>query len=102
MHYHYIEGATGDLIDLVPFCSDDCHRSWCADTGEEYIWNGCHEGADYPEYCAQCGVYAGGTPECDCQRYNVLVNRLRCDAPEICAHGNVIQLVVKRGNDDGN
>ena len=95
MHYHYIEDSTGDVVDLVPFCCDARHRAWCDETGETYGgWNGCNEGGDYPEWCEWCGVFAGGTAQCECQLRNVVVNRFRCDEPELCEHGNVLQKVV--------
>lgn len=55
MHYFYVEDASGDLIDLVPFCSDYCHRHWCEENNKEYQgWNGCQERADYTQYCEWC------------------------------------------------
>ena len=93
MHYHYITDAHGDIVEAVAFCSDSCHREWCRENDQEYGgWNGCHEGGDYPEFCAQCGVYAGGTPQCDCQANNVVVNRFPSAQGEKCEHGNWIQL----------
>lgn len=95
MHYHHVADPSGDITDLIPFCSDACHRDWCAETGASYEgWNGCHEGPDYPAFCASCGVFAGDAPQCECQAYNVVVNRFRCDAPEICEHGNFLQVPV--------
>jgi hypothetical protein len=96
MHYYPIKDATGDLVDLVPFCSDSCHRDWCNDHGAEYGgWNGCQEGGDYAEFCAQCGVFAGGTAECDHQSDNIVVNRFICDNGEKCECGHWIQLPAK-------
>lgn len=57
MHYHYLTDETGDTVDLVPFCSDGCHRTWCATHDETYGgWNGASEGGDSSEWCAACGV----------------------------------------------
>lgn len=93
MHYHYIEDPTGQLVDLVPFCSDNCHREWCATNEESYQgWNGCQEGSDYVEFCAQCGVVAGGAYQCDHQRDNVVVDRFLSPDGEQCDHGHWIQL----------
>ena len=90
MHYHYMEDESGDVVDLVPLCSDACHRDWA---GEDYQgWSGCHEGSDSVEFCANCGVVAGGTYECDCQRDNVVVNRFLSDEGEKCEHGHWLQL----------
>jgi hypothetical protein len=56
MHYHFVEDDSGNVVDLIPFCSDLCHRAWCADHGSTYGgWNGCHEGGDSAEFCANCG-----------------------------------------------
>ena len=55
MHYYFVEDADGDVVDLIPYCSDFCHRE---DQGENYRgWNGCHEGADYDQECALCGKF---------------------------------------------
>jgi hypothetical protein len=54
-HYFPIEDVEGNLVEVVPFCSDWCHRDWCRQTGNEYKgWNGCHE-HDQVEECANCG-----------------------------------------------
>jgi len=93
MHYHYVEDSRGDVVDLIPFCSDSCHRDYCQEHGLAYGgWSGCQEGGDSPEYCAACGTYAGGSFECDCQRDNVLVGRFMSDTGEKCEHGNWLQL----------
>lgn len=92
MHYHCVE-ENGDIVDLVPFCCDACHQQWCRDTGTTYGgWYGAQEGGDYVEFCANCGVVAGGAYECDCQRDNVVVGRFVSDEGERCEHGNWIQL----------
>lgn len=95
MHYHYVNDESGDLCDTIAFCCDPCHRAYMdahPDLGEYQGWNGCHEGGDSPEFCANCGVFAGGTPECDCQRDNVLVGRFASEAGEKCIHGHWMQL----------
>lgn len=97
MHYLFIEDKDGNLVDLIPFCSDYCHYNYCLEQGIEYSgWNGGYEGADYREYCAQCGTYAGGgTGEdepCDCMLNNGMVARLLSEIGEKCEHGNYIQL----------
>jgi len=60
---HYLEvndSATGDLLDLVPFCSDYCHYWYCHTNGVEYQgWNGCHE-HPHDDKCAECGVVIPG------------------------------------------
>lgn len=85
-----------DLVDYVPFCSDACHREYCTTHNIPYEgWNGCHEGGDAPEFCSHCGVFAGGAPECEHQRDNVIVNRFHSDSGERCLCGNWIQLPVK-------
>ena len=94
MHTHLIEDANGDICDVVYFCSDGCHHDYCVahpDLSYEG-WNGCHEGGGSVEFCAQCGVAAGGTYECECQRDNVVVGRFVCDTGEKCEHGNWLQL----------
>ncbi len=53
MHYHDIEESNGDLVDLIPYCSDTCHR---LDQGEDYQgWNGCYE-LQFSEPCSGCGA----------------------------------------------
>lgn len=53
-HYLHIE-KDGELVDLIPFCSDWCHRSYCSAYGVKYDgWNGCHENSDTPEDCFYC------------------------------------------------
>lgn len=95
MHEHNIEDSRGDLVDVIPFCSDSCHRDWhLKQASAEYEgWNGAHESPDYNAYCANCGVIAGCGPEsCEHQRNNILVNRFPSDEGEMCSHGNWIQL----------
>lgn len=97
MHVHIIKNGPGNVVDVVPFCSDACHRDWCAEHSNcPYEgWNGCNEGSNGPEFCTNCGVFAGGTPECEHQRDNVVVNRFRCDEGEKCDHGHWIQLPAR-------
>ena len=98
MHIHIVENEHGHIQDTIPFCSDPCHRAYCAshpDIGAYGGWNGCHEGGDYPEFCAACGVYCGGTPECEHQRDNVLVNRFTSETGEKCEHGHFVQVPAK-------
>ena len=60
---HYLsitDSATGDLLDIVPFCSDYCHFWYCHENRIEYEgWNGCHE-HDHDEVCAECGTVLPG------------------------------------------
>jgi len=93
MHIHYIEDHNGNVVDIIPFCSDSCHLSYCAEHADLTYdgWNGCHGGGDAEEFCANCGVICGGYV-CDCQRDNVVVNRFSRDDGEKCEHGNWIQL----------
>jgi hypothetical protein len=55
MHYHFVEDTHGNLVDLIPFCSDYCHQEWCYENAIPYGgWNGCHEDPYYEELCARC------------------------------------------------
>jgi hypothetical protein len=98
MHYHAVEDDDGDLLTLVPFCSDSCHRSWCHDNGATYGgWNGCQEGSGSGEWCAECGVIVEQPSDwtaCNCGYDNVVVNRFRTDTTELCEHGLAIQVPV--------
>lgn len=93
MHVHLIENGAGNIVDAVPFCSDACHRAYCASHSDLTYggWHGCQEGGDAVEFCAACGVVCWGY-DCDCQRDNVVVNRFASDSGEKCEHGNWIQL----------
>jgi hypothetical protein len=96
MHYHEINDVSGDLEDLIPFCSDSCHVEWCTRKRVPYDgWNGAHDDSDVNEYCFNCGVIAGVGCEdesCEHQRHNVIVNRFITEKGERCDHGNWIQL----------
>ena len=94
MNAHIIENGKGNVVDVIYFCSDSCHRSYCSThTDLTYEgWNGCQEGGDSVEFCAACGVVAGGTYECDCQRDNVVVNRFPSTHGVKCEHGHWVQL----------
>ena len=58
-HIRQIHDDTGDLVDLVYFCSDYCNRGWhpegITDHGVEPYggWHGCHE-IESDEICAGC------------------------------------------------
>lgn len=54
-HYKEINDTlTGDLLDVLVFCSDFCHYGWCEENKVEYQgWNGCHE-LEFDDNCAQC------------------------------------------------
>jgi hypothetical protein len=53
-HYYEINDREGQLVDLVPFCSDWCHEQWCRDNGRSYEgWNGAHE-HPYNDECVNC------------------------------------------------
>jgi hypothetical protein len=53
-HYYEVNDSRGDLIDLIVFCSDWCHRNHCEQNGLEYGgWNGCHE-LEFTDKCAYC------------------------------------------------
>jgi hypothetical protein len=89
MHEHYIEDESGELVDVVAFCSDACNRDW---SGEAYGgWSGCHE-TEFTVFCAQCGVAIPGQDACEHQTDNVVVNRFPSDTGEKCEHGNWIQV----------
>jgi len=51
VHAHYIEDATGDIVDALYYCTDSCHR----DNPDYNGWNGCNE-IMAPAWCANCGV----------------------------------------------
>ena len=54
VNVHLVEDEAGELVDVIPFCSDYCHRGYCAREGVEYNgWNGCHE-TEQDEVCAYC------------------------------------------------
>ena len=96
MHAQTIENGSGNIVDVIYFCSDACHRDYCAEHDDiPYSgWNGCHEGSNV-EFCAQCGVVAGGVFECHHQNSNIVVNRFRCDDGEKCECGHWLQLPTK-------
>lgn len=95
MHEHNLTDETGDTVDVVPFCCDNCHREWCESNDVAYDgWSGAHE-AESTEWCAWCGVVIPGYDDselCDCQRTNVVVNMFRTADGRKCEHGNYIQL----------
>jgi len=63
MHIHREEDATGDLVDIVEFCGDWCHRQWCSDHDKPYDgWDGCHE-ASTSNLCVECGTFIEGLDE---------------------------------------
>lgn len=37
MHYQRIEYEQGELVDLVPFCSDGCRRDWCREDRKSVV-----------------------------------------------------------------
>jgi hypothetical protein len=89
MHLHYIEDESGDLVELVEFCSDACNRDH---SGSAYQgWSGCHE-SEVTTYCANCGVVIAGQDACEHQASIVVVNRFTSETGERCEHGNWIQL----------
>ncbi len=93
MHVH-IDEINGNVVDVIYFCSDACHQQYILNHPDLTYdgWNGCNEGGDSIEFCSNCGVVAGGTYECDCQRDNVVVNRFPSKEGEKCEHDNYIQL----------
>ena len=93
MHIHAVENGAGNVVDVIPFCSDACQREYCRSHPDiEYDgWHGSQEGGDSVEYCASCGVVCWGH-DCDCQRDNVVVNRFPSETGEKCEHGNWLQL----------
>jgi hypothetical protein len=59
-HYYEVDDANGDLIDLVVFCSDWCHKSWCNQNNKTYGgWNGCHE-LEFSTECQFCETKVHG------------------------------------------
>jgi hypothetical protein len=93
MHLHTIEDERGDLVEVVPFCSDACNRDYC---GDDYQgWSGCHE-ADVTLYCASCGVAIPGLEDaCPHQIGNVVVNRFTSAEGERCSCGRWVQLPLR-------
>ena len=90
MHEHFITDEDGVAFDVVPFCSDSCHRQWCADNDETYDgWYGCQEsGVD--QWCEQCGVRCDLDHEGDCDGscLPVVVNLVYPrDRETFCEHG---------------
>jgi hypothetical protein len=89
MHEYYIDDAAGDLVDVIPLCSDSCLRAYSL---ENYAgWNGAHE-SEFTTHCAQCGVVIPGDDACEHQTHNIIVNRFPSDTGERCPHGNWIQV----------
>lgn len=90
MHYvEILDEDKMDLVDLVPACGEICAESYCREHGIPYEgWNGCHEGADYPEYCGHCGtrVSVGLESECDSDCLPFVVGTTE-HAGKVCAHG---------------
>ena len=62
MHLQLIEDLDGQLIDVIEFCSDYCHKEHA---GSDYAgWNGCNE-AEFNTACANCeAVIEGVEGEC--------------------------------------
>ena len=62
-HYHFIEDDKGDLVDVLTFCSDGCHQTYCLRYNTDYRgWNGCHE-LEFSTPCAYCGEIVAGVYE---------------------------------------
>lgn len=60
-HHHYIQSPDGDLVDLRTFCSDPCHKDWCASRNAVYEgWNGSHE-VEFDTFCDLCGSLIHGS-----------------------------------------
>lgn len=80
----------------IPACSDGCAREYCDRAGIPYAgWNGCHEGPDYPEYCAMCGVRCavGIESECSADCMPTSVGILPGNyAGEYCPHGHALAI----------
>lgn len=54
-HYYEVNDKRGDLVDVLVFCSDWCHRNYCERGEVEYGgWNGCHE-LEFTTPCQECG-----------------------------------------------
>lgn len=88
MHYYYVEDEQGDLVDLIPFCCDSCHREWCRKNSLDYGgWSGCNE-SDSPEWCHNCGVRCnvGNETECDWTCAPLTVNLIG-PMEGACEHG---------------
>ncbi len=99
MHIHRVENEHGHLEDVIPFCCDNCQRAYCEehpDIGPYGGWDGCHEGGDSPEWCANCGVWCGGEAQCEHQLHNVVVNRFLSENGEKCNCGHWVQLPAGR------
>ena len=60
MHQQLIEDTDGQLIDVIEFCSDYCHKEHA---GSDYAgWNGCHE-AQFDTACQNCGATIEGVEQ---------------------------------------
>ena len=92
-HYIIIEDDQGEMVDRIDVCSDACHRDWCRDNDQPYEgWHGCNE-TELTDWCASCKVVLPGSEDaCECQQYNVSVNRFPSEHGDKCEHGNWIQL----------
>jgi hypothetical protein len=86
MHEVYVEDENGELIDVLPYCSDACAR-----TDENYAgWAGAHE-TEFTTWCMNCGVVIGGfEPECE-HVYPVVVNLIGTPEDEYCEHGTLVR-----------
>ena len=63
VHLYMVEDTDGNLVDVIEFCSDSCHRAWCAERNVPYEgWNGCHE-FNAPVQCQCCGQWNNGNGE---------------------------------------
>jgi hypothetical protein len=60
---HFIEDNYGDIVDVIVFCSDYCHREYSFTNSLDYGgWNGCNE-ISFSEPCAECGDMVSGLDE---------------------------------------
>ena len=57
VHLYLVEDTDGNLVDVIEFCGDSCHKAWCVESGVTYEgWNGCHE-VQLPVQCQCCGQW---------------------------------------------
>lgn len=95
MHYLPIEDDDGQLVDMLPTCSDACSRDLATRENLPYgEWYGAQE-TEFTTYCENCGVVLGGfDPECE-HVYPVVVNLIGEPEDEHCEHGTLIRAAVR-------
>jgi hypothetical protein len=64
IHADFIEDSTGDLVDIVYYCSGRCFTD---ETGIEAFGHAypCGDETDYDVWCGHCGVHLWHGLQCD-------------------------------------